>query len=241
MKYTINLKVNTHDTDMHGAVRPSVILRYMQEAANLQMRHSHPSSDELRYQMGKAFILSRVTVNIYSDLHAEDEIEVTTWANESEGVSFKRSAQIRKDGVIVAEMISVWALLNIQTRRLCRVKDITLGFDTEPEFPEIDEPERVRMPSDLTPKLMGTRCVYYSDTDCNEHMNNTNYPDMLLNFLPDIKDKKVYSFCIHFMNEARLDTEFKVYIANELEKTYFKTVLPDGKVGVEAIFMIEER
>lgn len=241
MKYTINLTVNTHDTDMHGAVRPSVILRYMQEAANLQMNHTHPSSDELRFEMGKAFILSKVTVNIYSDLRAEDQIEVSTWANESEGVSFRRSAQIRKNGVIIAEMISVWALLNIETRRLCRVRDIQLGFDTEPEYPEIDEPERLRMPADLTPKLMGTRTVYYSDIDCNAHMNNTNYPDMLLNFLPDIKDKKVYSFAIHFMNEARLDTSFKVYVANEPEKTYFKTVLPDGKVGVEAIFMIEDR
>ncbi len=240
MKYTVKFTVNSHDTDMHGAATPSVILRYMQEAANLQISHSHPNASELRYEHGKAFILSRVTVNIYSDLHAEDEIEVSTWANPSEGMSFKRSAQIRRNGVIVAEMISVWALLNIETRRLCRVSDITLGFDTEPEFPEIDEPERLRMPSDLEPKLMGERTVYYSDIDVNEHMNNTNYPDMLLDFLPDVQDKKVYSFSIHFMNEAKMGTSFKIYVANELEKNYFKTVLPNGKIGVEAIFMIED-
>jgi len=137
-------------------------------------------------------------------------------------------------------MISVWALLNIETRRLCRVSDIKLGFDTEPEYPEIDEPDRLRMPADLEPRLMGDRKVYYSDIDQNGHMNNTNYPDMLLDFLPGVQDKKVYSFSIHFMNEARLDTSFKIYVANELEKTYFKTVLPNGKVGVEAIFMIED-
>lgn len=213
----------------------------MQEAANLQMSHSHPTADELRYAQGKAFILSRVTVNVYSDLHAEDEIEVSTWANESEGVSFRRSAQIRRDGVIVAEMISVWALVNIETKRLCRVRDVTLGFDTEPEFPDIDEPDRIRMPSDLPPRLMGSRRVYYSDVDQNGHMNNTGYPDMLLNFLPDIVNKKAYSFSLHFMNEAKLDTEFKVYLANELDKIYFKTVLEGGKTGVEAIFMIEDR
>ena len=138
-------------------------------------------------------------------------------------------------------MISVWALVNIETRHLCRVRDVTLGFDTEPEFPDIDEPERSRMPAELTPRLMGSRRVYYSDIDQNGHMNNTNYPDMLLNFLPGITEKKAYSFSIHFMNEAKLDTEFKVYLASELDKTYFKTVLEGGKTGVEAIFMIEER
>ena len=122
------------------------------------------------------------------------------------------------------------------------MKSSEFSYGFSPDLPlESDLITRLRMPATASMEKAGERRIVYSDIDYNQHMNNTNYPDMLLNFLPDIKDKKVYSFAIHFMNEARLGTDFKVYLANEPEKTYFKTVLPDGKVGVEAIFMIEDR
>ena len=58
MIYTEEYRINSHDCDFNGVVRPSAVLRYMHETANLQMQTYGPSNDKLRTD-NKAFILSK--------------------------------------------------------------------------------------------------------------------------------------------------------------------------------------
>ena len=52
MKYTHRFQVKWHDTDANREVRPSQVLMYMQETANLQLRHHGISLDDLRDRHG---------------------------------------------------------------------------------------------------------------------------------------------------------------------------------------------
>ena len=55
MKYTEKYKVRWHDTDAKGRVRPTGILTYMQETANLQfVSHGRDLDDERREGEGVA-------------------------------------------------------------------------------------------------------------------------------------------------------------------------------------------
>ncbi len=238
-KFEIFLKVNSHDTDMNGNVRPSILQRYIHEAANLQFQSTHPTLDELRYEQGKGFILSKVAFNVKKQLSPYDEIRVVTWGGVSTGATFIRCGAIYLGEELVAEEISLWALLDIAKRRICRVKDVTLGFESCEELPSIEMPTHMRFPEGLSETLVGERRVYNSDTDLNGHMNNTNYPDMLCNYIPSIENKRVTAFSINYLHEARLGETFKVYHSVSGDTHYIKTVKDDETVGVQAIIKTE--
>lgn len=236
MKWSEHYRINTHDCDPTGVVRPSLVQRYMQETANMQMKHEGPSNEELR-EMRLAFLLSRITVSTYAPLYAGDEIDVTSWGCESRGVSFNRCYQIRRNDEIVAEAASVWGLIGIDDHRIVRVGEVEMRFG-------IDEPlelesTRVRIPRDLNPALVGERPVVYSDLDMNNHMNNTNYPDMFCDFIPEMPGRRVANMAISYVNEAPLGELLKVYTVKSDDVWYVRTVRSDGKVNAEAEIILE--
>ncbi len=237
MKWTECYSIDSHNCDLNGNARAAMLLRYMQDTANRQMRRFGPSNEELR-ERGLAFILSRINLRFYMPLHAYDEIEVSTWGCESRGVSFNRCYRICRGDKIAAEAVSVWGLLGIEDRRILRVSDIELGFGTDEPI-ELDLPGRVRIPRELELPVIGERPIVYSDLDANRHMNNTNYPDMLCDFVPGMEKKRVAALSISFVGEARLGEVLKIQMAESAGQSYFRTIRADGSVNVEAIMALE--
>jgi len=237
MKWTENYRVNSHDCDESGKVRPSLILRYMQETANLQLRTLGPTTEQLISE-DRAFILSRINISIYGELHAYEDITVRSWACESRGATFNRCYEIRRGDELIAEATSVWGLIGISDRKIYRVDDVTLGFEVDEPL-ELDSPRRIHIPKDMNLTLVGERTIVYSDIDGNRHMNNTNYPDMLCCFIPDVQHKRILSVSITFAAEAKQDDTLKVYMAESDGSYYFRTVRGDGATNVEAVIMAE--
>lgn len=237
MKWTENYRVNSHDCDENGRARPSAVLRYMQETANLQLHTLGPTDTEL-LASDRAFILSRLNMSLYVPLHAYEEITVSTWACESHGATFNRCYEIRRNGEIVAEAATVWGLIGISDHKIYRVEDIELPFGTDEPL-ELDSPKRVRIPREYNMVLRGEKTVVYGDIDKNRHMNNTNYPDMLCEFIPEIEKKQILSIGIAFAAEAKRGENLKIYTAESDGTYYFRTVRNDGTVNVEAVIMAE--
>ncbi|MFA6948165.1 MAG: hypothetical protein WCQ72_04225, partial [Eubacteriales bacterium] len=77
-----------------------------------------------------------------------------------------------------------------------------------------------------------------SDCDLNHHMNNTYYPDMLCDFMPDMDGLRMSEMCLSFLSEAPLGQKVEVLhgVAGNVEETrhFFRTIREDGKTGVEA-------
>ncbi|MBQ7160802.1 MAG: hypothetical protein IJR90_03750 [Clostridia bacterium] len=238
MKHTEEFRINSHDADVNDVVRPSAVLRYMQETANLQFESHHPTLNELKRD-GKAFLLSRMNMSVYSPLRKFDRISVSTWPCEGRGAAFMRCSQIHRDGILIAEQVGTWALVDLNTKRLLRHGEIEFEFGTD-EMLELDMPVRFTIPRDLDMVLVGERTVYYGDIDLYGHMNNTNYPDMLCAFIPSMSGKMVARCSIAFLNEAPLGETFKVYRAENDDGYYFRTVRSDGATGVEAEIVLDE-
>lgn len=238
-KFKVQFKINSHDTDRCGNLRPSVALRYFHEAANLQFEASHPTLDELRYEEKKAFLLSRASLTLLHPLRAFDEIEVQTWSGGGKAASFYRCGELFVNGRLAARLVSVWALMDLEKRRLCRVKDTDLGIASVEEFP-LEIPSSFRIPNEASLEAVGERVVYNSDIDVNMHMNNTNYPDMFCDFIPKIEDKRVLSFQIAYHKEARLSERLTVYYGVHDGVHYLRTVRSDGAVNAEAYFVTED-
>lgn len=237
MKWSQEYTVNIHDVDLNGIVSVSGILRYMQDACNNQMNAQKPSYEELLAQ-GYAFILSRIGISVYAPVHAYEKITVETWAVASRGMIYNRCYRVLRDGEIVAEATSAWALVGVEDRRFHRVGEIPLNYSEDAPL-ELDLPARFRIPAEAEMTLRGERTVLYSEVDQNRHLNNTRYPDLFCSFLPEMPKSRVLTAVISFLNEAPLGETLKVYCGEYDGMHYVRSVRADGSVNAEAEFMLE--
>ena len=79
MYYSTHYKTKWHDTDGDGVMRPSALLVYMQETANIQCREYGMDLTDLHHIEGKGFLLSRIMIKIFSPLRAYEDIEVLAY------------------------------------------------------------------------------------------------------------------------------------------------------------------
>lgn len=256
MKWSEEIKVRPSDTDINGIASAGAVLSYIQNAGYYQHFYVGPSMEDIR-KNGMAFILSRIALRIYEPLHACDRLTAESWPCKISGASFMRSARVMRGDCVAAESISSWALVDINSGKLCRADSVKLGFGTdEPVSPDV--PLRFSVPKELELKKRGSRLITYSDADSNGHMTNTAYPDMLCDFLPSdgtqscedialgvhgdhrplLTGKRVTAISLSFLSEARIGEQITVLCGRAEDGVYyFRTKhgdAPDAAVGVEA-------
>lgn len=210
MRFTEEYEITSHDIDINNNIKPSMIIRYMQETANHQMRDRKPTYLDL-FTKGLSFVITRMTVEIYAQLHQYDRIHVSTWNCQGKGATFIRCYEIKRNEEVIAKAYSAWAMHNMNTGKLAKTSDIDLSnYETEDAY-EMSLSTRVRLPKDIEYEKVGQKEVLYSDVDMNLHMNNTNYPNMLWNYIPDVQDKIVTSINLRFMQEAALGSKVDIF------------------------------
>lgn len=220
--------VDPHDVDYNGIARASSIMKYIQSAAEAQLTEGGMSYEELKAKK-RAFILSRIRLEIYEPIRECRPLRAVSYPSESRGYSFFRCYRIESEGATIARAISVWALVDTETRGLVRVNDFELGITPLP--PINMEIGRVNLPDTLID--VGGYGVHYGDVDRNMHMNNTKYPDMYSNFLP-LKSRRIKAITVNYQNEAKIGDKLRVMRAEADGLYYFRTVRSDGLVNSEA-------
>ena len=236
MEFRTNLTTDIHDVDYNGLVRTSSLMKYIQSAAQTQLTLNGMSYDELK-DMKRAFILSRIKMEFTEPVRAYDKLTAVTYPCESRGYSFLRCYALEKNGRTIGRAVSIWALIDTETRSLVKVNDFELGLEThEPHTLALS---RFTMPASV--KEVGTYTVNYGDTDQNRHMNNTRYPDMYSNFLP-LDGKRIKTMSINYQNEAPMGERLRIQRADGLDgyTYYFRTIREDGKVNTEAEILLED-
>lgn len=238
MKWIESVTVSPHHMEINNISSASAVLRYMQDAAYNHMFNYPPSMDDLKAD-NKAFLLSKLGMSIYSPLRVNEKLQVKTWACESKGYSFFRCSQILRENEIVAELISIWALVDTENRKLLRISDYEQNYEND-ELLDLDIPSRLRIPRELELSLAGEYTVSYNDVDSNMHINNTNYPDILCGFLPTMKGRRVVKIAINYLQDAPLGETIKVYASKEDDGSiWFRTIRQDGEINIEAEMVLE--
>ena len=240
MKYTEHYNIRWHDTDANRELRPSAALMYMQETANRQFLAAGTTLDEMRDRTGNAFLLSRMAIAFTEPIHAYDDVAVDTFTCRGHGATFPRGFEMRKGGKIVARATSNWALVRLCDRSLVRVDEEPLLFEDEPEI-AVSMPLRFHAGRDANWQTVGERRIVYADLDYNLHMNNTKYPDMLCDFLPDPLGVRVCGISLSYLREAAFgDTLMVERTCGEDGVFYFRTRRGDA-VCLEAMVHTEPR
>ena len=240
MIYKESYQVRWHDTDAAREMKPSEAIAYMQEVANHQFRTHACTLDEMRDRDGVGFILSRIAVDFCKPVYAYDEIEVETATCEGHGLTFPRRFEIKRGGEVVARAMSQWAMVRVADRSLVRVSEAPLLFGDEPEI-ATEMPLRHRAPRELAFAVVGERRIIYSDLDYNMHMNNTKYPNMLCDFLPDANALRVVGMSLSYHREAAFSDLLTIERATNGEGTWYFRAKKGDAVCLEATVVTEKR
>ncbi len=219
----------SHDVDANNNARPSIISRLMQETANHHMRDRKPTYYDLFFR-GQSFIAIRIAFEVMEQIHPYDKLDIHTWTCPSKGATFLRCHVIMRDGVPIVRSYSEWAVADRNTGKLCHTDEIDFSNYEIDEPLEMKVPVRFHFPKDLEFEKCGTWQVNYCDCDMNLHMNNTNYQDMIWNFIPDVEHKKLTSFSLRFMAEAPVNSLI------EIERAKLETPIDDGCGGEESYY-----
>ena len=241
--YTEYFEVMSQDVDPNRNAKPSVITRFFQETGNHHMRDRGPTYYEL-FDEGKSYILVRYSCEVLEPLKAYDKVRVDTWTTDGKGATFIRSFKAFVEDREVARAYSEWAVVDINSGRLLKVSEVdTSGFERG-EALELSIPNKFHIDKNIELESCGQRHVRYSDCDINHHMNNTHYPDILMDFVPDVQNKTVTAFSIRFMSEGTMGGVLDVFRArsaeiiadpsNPEETWFFKTMIGENK-NIEAI------
>ena len=238
MKFSQNYKTTWHDTDANRRVRPTQLLVYMQETSNAHLNSIGCNLDSLRDEKKLAFILSKIRLAIHSPLYAYEDICVSTWTCESRGYAFSRFYEIWRGNELIASADTTWALVSLDSKQLCKVDSIDLGFEHEMPV-DIGIPLRFRVPKIEELELAGERKIVYSDLDYNMHMNNTKYADMLCDFMPYEKLSDIKGISLSYLREAAFGDTVGVYRQAGDGKYSFRTVNGDGSACLEAEIILK--
>lgn len=125
--FTHTINVTPADIDDMDHVNNVVYLRWVQDAAAAHWDAQVP--DELRRKY--AWIVLRHEIDYKSSAKLGDPVKAETWVSSSEGVRSVRHVKLShaETGVLFAEAVTTWCLLDAGTKRPKRIdSDITSIF-----------------------------------------------------------------------------------------------------------------
>ena len=209
MYYSSEYRIGNVDVDINNNIKPTDLIKCIQETANRQMYDRKPSYYDL-FAENKSFIITRFSLEIYRQIHQLDTIEVRTWTAGERGATFFRGYKVMRDGECVAGASGDWAVVDVKDGHIYRTSEIDLSNYEAGDKEELAVPARFRIPKDVPLADLGTHHVEYSECDMNRHMNNTQYGNMLWNRIDGIEEKEITSYNIRFRTEAVLGSDIAI-------------------------------
>lgn len=198
----------SYDLSAAGFVRPSALLRRLQEIAGRDLDSFGISYEDLR-ERNMAFVVSKIALLFERPLEENVRYTIRSSAQATHGATFPRSFVIEDAKGVAARANSLWALLDFEKR--CLLRASALGGDI-PSFPDLSGGlvcERLGRVRGEEPIYSDERRVYASLLDRNCHLNNCNYADLATDLLPEGYGE-VKEIHITFQKEARLGEVLKL-------------------------------
>ena len=202
--YRTTLRVTSYDVGPTRELKYSYILRLLQEAAGRQMEEGGLTYERMR-AAGCVFLLTNVSVAIAGLPHTGDMVEVWTAFRGTAGALFLRDMRITAaDGRELVRLSSYWALTDPNGHRVMRPSAFPFPDAVDLSEHKSPVPPRLNLRGEAAAALRpaGERQVRWSDIDCNGHMNNSVYADLIGDYFPGGEVPLLSEFTISFRHEA---------------------------------------
>ncbi len=192
------------ETDARGRLSLPALFSLFQEAALLQAEQLG-FGETYCAQEGLMWVLSRLLLEIDDFPGHRDELRLSTWPKTPQGPFANRDFRLQDtEGTIKGRATSAWLLLNIDTMRPVRPKELFAPYpldQMEDALPEA-APKINSVDTEGCSELEVT--ARYSDLDQNDHVNNTRYVRWFLDCYSPEEINAVQSlrFSINYLQAA---------------------------------------
>lgn len=224
--YEFNGRVRYSEIDHHGTMTLPALINYFQDCSTFQSEDIGLGMDVLKEQ-NRAWILSywQIIVKRYPRLC--ERMTVGTFATEFKALFGNRNFYMKDEaGEMLACAQSIWVFINTETGRPCRpeAKDIEAYGMGEPlDMPYEDR--KIKLPG-MTEDLEAFQ-VQKHHIDTNEHVNNCQYVQMALEYIPT--DYEIEQVRVEYKKSAVLGNMIYPKISAEAERTVVELCGEDGK------------
>ncbi|MCI5451815.1 thioesterase [bacterium] len=175
------------------------------------------------------WVLSRLCIEMEEMPMQYEDIEIRTWVESVMRLFTNRNFSIlRSDGTPCGYARSVWAMIDMETRKPCDLLSLydgdILRYVVEPEENVCPIQGHGRLVF-REARLARTLDTYYSDVDINGHINSIKYIEHILDLFPRERYER--------QMVRRLEIAYKAesYLGDRL--SFYTQVINDNEIGVE--------
>lgn len=236
--YTFDGRIRFSEVDSEGRLTLAALLNYFQDCSTFQ-------SEDLGLGVGylkerhMVWVLSswQIVVNRYPELC--ERVKIGTQPYEFKGFfGYRNFAMLGEDGQYLAVANSLWTLLDTENNKpVMPTEKMREGYALEEKLPMEYAPRKIAIPQggeDREPIV-----VKKQHLDTNHHVNNGQYVDMAMEFLPD--DFVIGQMRAEYKKQAFLDDELYPYVARDQGQCVITLSDSEGKPYVAVEFLQKER
>ena len=160
---------------------------------------------------GKVFLITRMSIRFHRTPAVNETLIFRTWFRKTEGRFFFRDCDVRSpERELIASLSGTWVLIDLNEHKVLETGGHPLtGIRSFEEVADCPECKKVIAEEPLP--VIGMRPVYYTDLDCNYHLNNAVYSRIATDFLPaEYQDREVCDYIINFNKETKLGETLEI-------------------------------
>ncbi len=177
------------------------------------------------------WVLSRLAIELDEMPYQYEEFSVQTWVENVYRLFTDRNfAVIDKDGKKIGYARSVWAMINLNTRKPADLLTLHGGSIVDYVCDEpcpIEKPSRIKV---TAKEPVSKLTAKYSDIDINGHVNSIRYIEHILDLFPIelYKSKHIRRFEMAYVAESYYGDELSFYVDETNENEYHIEVKKNG-------------
>ena len=188
----------------------------------------------------KAWVLTHVYYNILRLPSAGERLTLKTWPKPDNGLIAPRDYQlIDSEGIICATSASNWVILDMDTRRVCRLREILKDFTlVDMHSTKYTKLEKLHMPTDMEP--IKHIDIPYSSLDHTRHVNNAEYMKWICDAIPEICKPRcsgrpeISEFEINYLKETKYCDPNTILHRKETDEAIFFQLTNSNGISVNA-------
>lgn len=230
--YTFNSRIRYSETDSEGKLTMASLINYFQDCSTFHSEDVNLGIEYLR-QSNLVWVLSswQIVVERYPDLG--ENVTIGTQPYDLKGfLGYRNFWMTDEKGGYIAKANTLWSLLNTESGKPAGIPEgMAEGYGMGEKLDMEYAPRKIVIPQGGQKQEPITVKKHHLDT--NHHVNNQQFVDMAMDFLPE--GFSVWQLRAEYKKQAFLDDVLVPYVAKE-----------DGKIVVsltdfsEAPFVVVE-
>jgi len=220
----------SYDLNPKGRARLTTMANFFQEVA-----YRHASELGLGYNDMKSrkttWVLSRMRIHMKRYPAWNETIKLETWPSGAEGLFALRDFRVLdSEGEQIGMASTAWLILNIDTHRLIRPKEMLDQFKMIIHDVQMFEMPLQKITSPGEAKLLDRHTVAYSDLDIVGHVNNVKYMEWCIDAVTsaDNANREIREIEINFNHEALMGDRIDIAGYEDAGGDYYFTATREG-------------